>query len=279
MDRPNRKARAVVALVSSSLLVAAVAVFSTIGAASTNTPAQIQYAPQNYAAPVVTGEAREGATLTTTNGSWNTDSPTTYSYKWQRCEAPATPTGCADIPGATANTYVLTAADVGKRIRSLVTATNASGSGAAASNVTAVVASSGPAGQIRLPSGQISIPASSVTPPARLVVENIQFSQMPIRSRDPLQARFRIRDTRGFVVRDALVYVTAIPFGRIVQPAEVRSDQEGWATVTIQPTRLLPLRNGFLLTMFVRARKEGDNVLAGVSSRRLISVRTARPTA
>jgi hypothetical protein len=57
----------------------------------------------------------------------------------------------------------------------------------------------------------------------------------------------------------------------------VKTDQAGWATMTITPTRLLPLANGYLLTMFVRARKTGDNILAGVSTRRLISVRTARP--
>ena len=277
MQRPNPRSRALVATLSTLVLVAAVAVFSTMGAASTSSPAAIQYAPQNTSPPVVSGQARQGSTLTTTNGTWTSDSATTYSYRWQRCEAPATPTGCADIPGATANTYVLTAADVGKRIRSIVTATNASGSSAAASNLTAVVESSGPAGQIRLSNGQISIPASSVSPPERLVVEAIQFSESPIRTRNALQARFRIKDTRGFVVRDALVYVTAIPFGRIIQPGEVRTDTNGWATITIQPTRLLPLRNGYLLTMFVRARKEGDSVLAGVSSRRLISVRTANP--
>ena len=92
-----------------------------------------------------------------------------------------------------------------------------------------------------------------------------------------MQARFRVKDTRGFVVRDALVYANAIPFGRIIQPGEVRTDQEGWATMSITPTRLLPLRNGYLLTMFVRARKSGDDLLAGVSTRRLVSVRTARP--
>lgn len=278
MQRPNRRSRAFVATVSSLALVAAVAVFSAIGAASTSSPARAQYAPQNTAPPTVSGQARQGSTLTTTNGTWNSDTAIAYSYRWQRCEAPSTPTACSDIPGATAKTYVVQGADVGKRLRSIVTATNASGASAAASNLTSVVEASGPAGQIRLSNGKISIPASSVTPPERLIVQGIQFAQSPIRSRNPQQARFRIEDTRGFVVRDALVYLTAIPFGRIVQPAEVRTNTEGWATITIQPTRLLPLQNGYLLTMFVRARKEGDNLLAGVSTRRLISVRTARPT-
>ena len=276
MQRPNRRSRALVASVATLVFVGIVTVFSTLGFAS---PAQVQYAPQNTAAPAVSGEARDGATLTTSNGNWQSDSTVTFTYKWQRCESNATPTGCVDISGATAQTYRVQSADVGKRLRSVVTARNASGSTSANSGLTSVVAASGPAGQIRLPSGLISIPASSVTPPARLVVQRIEFSQMPLRSRNPFQARFRIFDTRGFVVRDALVYVTAVPFARIQQPPEVRTDQEGWATLTIQPTRLLPLQNGYLLTMFVRARKQGDDVLAGVSSRRLISVRTARPQA
>ena len=117
-----------------------------------------------------------------------------------------------------------------------------------------------------------------MTLPARLVVNDIQFAPSPIRSRNPFQARFRVLDTRGFVVRDAIVFASAIPFARIVQPPEVRTGSDGWATMQIQPTRLLPLRNGYLLTMFARARKDGDDLLAGVSSRRLISVRTANPT-
>jgi hypothetical protein len=135
-----------------------------------------------------------------------------------------------------------------------VRARNNDGSSVATSASTAAVETAGPAGQIRLSNGQISIPASSVTLPARLVVSEIQFSPSPIRSRTPFHARFRVLDTRGYVVRDAIVYASALPFAPIVQPPEVRTDSNGWAAMTIQPTRLLPLRNGYLLTMFARAR-------------------------
>lgn len=274
MQRPTRRSRMSVATIAMLGLAAVIAVFTTIGFAS---PAAVQYAPQSTAAPAVSGDARVGSTMTTTNGSWTSSAGSvTYTYEWQRCNSAGA--NCARIGGATKQTYVVATADVGNRLRSVVTARNNDGSSAMPSPPTAVVETAGPAGQIRLSNGQISIPASSVTLPARLVVNDIQVSPNPIRSRNPVQARFRVLDTRGFVVRDAIVYVSAIPFGRIVQPAEVRTDSNGWATMTIQPTRLLPLRNGYLLTMFTRARKDGDDILAGVSSRRLISVRTANPS-
>lgn len=278
MQRPTRKSRAGVAALATLVLTATVAVFTTIGYGAS---AAIQYAPTNTAAPTVSGEAREGSTLTTTNGTWTSDSALAYSYRWQRCDSAGA--ACVDIAGATSQSYVVVTADVGKRLRSIVTASNSSGASSANSAPTAVVvaknSTTSPTGAIRLSNGLTSVPASAVVSPDRLVVDKVEFSQSPIRSRNPLQARFRVVDTRGFVVRDALVYATAIPFGRIVQPAETKTDQEGWATITIQPTRLLPLRNGFLLTMFVRARKEGDDPLAGISTRRLISVRTANPAA
>ena len=274
MQRPTRRSRTLVASLATLILVTTIAVFSTMGSA-TPTAAQQQYGPTNTAPPVLTGEARQGQRLTTSNGSWTSSTPITYAYGWQRCEANGT--GCVDIAGATTNAYVVQAADVGKRLRSRVTATNTSGSSTAFSALTGNVAGPGTPGQITLPGGVISVPASSVSLPNRLVISELQYSESPIRSRNPLQMRVRIKDTRNFVVRDALVYTTAIPFGRMTQPGEVRTNQEGWATITITPTALLPLRNGFLLTQFVRARKEGEDILAGVSTRRLVSVRTARP--
>jgi hypothetical protein len=96
-------------------------------------------APTNSTLPSVTGTAIEGQTLTTDNGSW-TGSPTSYAYQWRRCDSAGA--NCSDISGATGSSYTLVTADVGSKLRAVVTATNAGGSTAATSNATAVVLSS-----------------------------------------------------------------------------------------------------------------------------------------
>jgi hypothetical protein len=93
-------------------------------------------APQNTAAPTISGQARVGSTLTADNGTWS-NAPTSFSYQWQRCNADST--GCTNISGATQKTYTLTSADVDKRVRVVVTATNADGSSSANSATSAIV--------------------------------------------------------------------------------------------------------------------------------------------
>ena len=83
-------------------------------------------APVIATPPVISGEARVGSTLTTTTGTWTSSAPLTYSYQWQRCDASGA--DCVNIDGATSSSYVATAADEGKVLRVVVTATNSGGS-------------------------------------------------------------------------------------------------------------------------------------------------------
>jgi hypothetical protein len=78
-------------------------------------------------------------------------------------------------------------------------------------------------------------------------------------------------------VRDAIVLVTGVPLGWITQPQEVTTNVDGFATIQLQPTTRLRLVRGGSMVMFVRARKQGDDLLAGISTRRLVRVRTAQP--
>lgn len=88
--------------------------------------------PVNTVAPVVSGTAVEGQTLTTTNGTWtSTPAITGYTYQWQR--------NTSNILSATSSTYVLVNADVGNTVRCVVTATNPLGSASANSNSTGTV--------------------------------------------------------------------------------------------------------------------------------------------
>lgn len=92
--------------------------------------------PESTSPPTVSGTTTERWTLTATTGTWAND-PTSYAYQWRRCDAAGA--SCADIGGATAPSYVLTGADVGKTVRVSVTATNAYGSTSASSAPTAAV--------------------------------------------------------------------------------------------------------------------------------------------
>jgi hypothetical protein len=106
----------------------------------TNTTYAIYWLPTagNTSRPVVSGTAAVNHTLTTTMGGWS-GSPSSFAVQWQRCSSSGT--SCADIAGATANTYNLTAADGGMTVRSTVRATNVNGqSQPAPSAVTSVIA-------------------------------------------------------------------------------------------------------------------------------------------
>ena len=100
---------------------------------------------------------------------------------------------------------------------------------------------------------------------SQLVISGVEFVPSVIRSRDPYTGRFRVTDTRGYVVRDAIVLVTGVPLGWIQAPQEVRTNVDGLATaIQIQPTRLLRLVRSGSMVKFIRARKEGDSLLAGI---------------
>jgi hypothetical protein len=95
-----------------------------------------ELAPKTVSAPTVSGTAQQGQTLTAAPGTW-TATDATFAYQWQRCDTAGA--NCADVPGATAQTYTVTAPDVGTTLHVVVTATNRFGAAPAASVQTAVV--------------------------------------------------------------------------------------------------------------------------------------------
>jgi hypothetical protein len=92
--------------------------------------------PSNTVKPTVTGTPVVGEQLTVSNGSWS-PAATSFNRQWQRCGSDGN--GCLNIGGATGRTYGVRSADVGHRLRALVTAHNSSGTATAVSNTTAVV--------------------------------------------------------------------------------------------------------------------------------------------
>jgi serine protease len=101
-------------------------------------------APTSTGGPTISGNATQGQTLAERHGSW-TGNPTSYSYQWADCDSNGQ--NCSPIPGATAQTYTLTASDVGNTIVVEETASNSSGNSAPAlSSPTPVVTASGSGG-------------------------------------------------------------------------------------------------------------------------------------
>jgi hypothetical protein len=230
-------------------------------------------APSNTSPPTITGTAQEGQTLVGQRGQWS-DSPTNYDDFWVRCGKNGG--SCANISGAhDRNGYLLKKADVGSTIRFKVQARNADGSTFASSVPTAViVATAGPAPPVTsgCPKKGGSISIASVTPPARLTIDQTQISPSTITyGTRSVTARFHVAACSGSV-EGALVYVTAVPFGQLAIPNEQATGSDGWATVQLSALAGYPVsKKQQLLVMFVRARKSGEDMLGGISTRRLVS--------
>lgn len=86
------------------------------------------FVPRPVGAPTISGNLVEGATLTSTNGVW-ADGPTAFAFEWLRCEENLLgDLTCTGIPGETSASYKLVHADVGMKMRVVVTASNSAGS-------------------------------------------------------------------------------------------------------------------------------------------------------
>lgn len=105
------------------VITAIVVAVASVASASAATTA---VAPVNGCAPALDGTLVVGKTMTASNGCWG-NSPTSFTYKWLRCNN-QTATTCAAISDATSKTYTLADADVGRSLVVLVTATNSAGS-------------------------------------------------------------------------------------------------------------------------------------------------------
>ncbi|HWD14331.1 MAG TPA: hypothetical protein VG519_13355 [Pseudochrobactrum sp.] len=94
-------------------------------------PEPVDTAPVNAVLPAITGTPQVGASLTVSNGTWTGAPAPTYTWQWKA--------DAANINGATAASYVLTEAELGKVITCVVTGTNSAGNANATSAATAAV--------------------------------------------------------------------------------------------------------------------------------------------
>jgi hypothetical protein len=221
-------------------------------------------APANTLPPAISGTFKEGYTLSIASGKWSGSPEPTFTYQWQRCDA--TGGGCADLSGASTTAYKSIAADVGNTLRVKVMATNSHGATLATTTETPLVTPAAAGGGKAISVTQVSLPN-------RLVIDNLSFSTNPLRSRNAFVARFHVSDTRGFGIQGALVFALGLPYSYTGKALEATTNSTGWASITMSPSVRMPLHRGGALVIFVRARKSGDNPLAGVSTRRLVQVR------
>lgn len=247
---------------------------SAASAATARVAATAATGPVNTAPPTITGDASAGGTLTASPGTWNGVAPITFKYQWLICGNDGN--ACHDISGATTQSYQPTKADAGNTIRVKVTATDSSGSTDTTTVPTALITTTSTAGCPKLAAGQQSVSVNDVASPARLQIAQFRMTSGTVitRGMTSFDVVFRVSDTCGQPVSGALVYVTGVPFNQITTPAEAPTDAAGNVTLHFNRKIGFPASTKqTLLVLFARARKSGEPSLAGISTRRLVSLR------
>ena len=239
--------------------------------ATSNPTAVIQPAqsvrPVNTTLPSISGTPTVGSRLVANRGTWAGEQPITYAFQWQRCAANGA--NCGDIAGAGDTEYAVSNADLGRSLRVRVTARNDGGSRSAVSNPTAEVRST----TTPPPPGGNSVAVGDLRAAGdRLVVSQVRFSPNPVTSRvTPITVRIRVTDTKGRLVRGALVFIRSVP-RRTTGGDRQPSGADGWVTYQLAPLSHFPAVNGNV-QFFVKAYRTGDPPLAGIAGYRLVQVR------
>ena len=183
--------------------------------------------------------------------------------------------GCANIAEATDNTYKLQAADGGNTVRVVVTAKNSDGSDSATSVPTAAVAAA-PVANNGCPTNKSlkTAPIAEIAPPARLQIEAFDVLSGPVNERSTtFTLKVRVGSTCSVDIKGASVYVTAVPYNQFSIPEEELTGDDGTAKLVFQRDANFPASSQQQqLTLFIRVTKPGEDILAGVSTRRLVAI-------
>jgi hypothetical protein len=229
--------------------------------------------PVSTSPPTISGTPAVGQTLTANQGTWSGSQPISYGVQWRRCDKIGG--SCSSIGGATGRTYALKSVDLGNTLRIAVTARNAAGTTSATSVPTAVItAGLPPPAATGCPTGSGLIQVADLTSPARLLIDQQQSNPSAVtRGTQQLIVRYHVTACGGRPVQGALVYSTAVPFNQFTVPAEQPTNRDGFAELDFRVLSSFPLspKQG-LLVMFARARKPGENLLGGISTRRRFSI-------
>jgi hypothetical protein len=243
-------------------------------AASNATAVVVEKAgPPNTAPPTISGTTTVGSTLTANPGTW-TGSSITFTYQWRQCDSSGS--NCNPISGATGTTYVIASGDVGHTLKVAVTATDATGPNTVASSATSVVTAAPTAPVTGCPNDKSTAPinVSEVSQPARLLIDKQESRPSVITRRtSTIVLRFHVSACSGRSIVGALVYQTATPYQQF-SISEQPTGSDGWATLTLHRLSRFPASSSQrLLVVFVRARKPSEDLLGGISTRRLVSFR------
>lgn len=248
--------------------------------AATSIVSTVDGIPASSGPPTISGSALVGSTLTGTTGTWVGDTPITYSYSWLKCDSEGN--ACSAISGANKSKYVIAKGLAGKTVRLRVVAKNARGKHDAFSTATDVVQDTGgggggggdQSGIINLPNGEKSVEAKDVPKEQRLVVDQVQFKPNPVTSRNTtITVRIKVKDTRGYVVRNATVFIRSTP--KVTSGGDHSpTATDGWVQYSIVPEADLPIKTGYSVQFFVKAYRAGDPTLGGIYGSRLVQVAT-----
>jgi hypothetical protein len=141
--------------------------------------------------------------------------------------------------------------------------------------VTAAAAPPPPQPSNGCPPGGNPDQVDKITAPASLILDALTSDPSVVTAGvGTLVVRFHVTSTCGGPVQGALVYATATPFNQFSIPPEVPTGADGWAELRFQRLSGFPVSpKQQLIAMFVRARKPGESLLAGIAARRLVSLR------
>ena len=183
--------------------------------------------PVNTVAPKISGTAQQGQKLTVTKGTWTDATAVTVTDHWERC----TGATCTAIAGATAASYTLVAADVGKTIEVAETGKATDGSTIVDSAPTAVVtAKGGPTSQ----SPPMIAGAAQVG--SVLTLTQGTWTPAPTKITDQWQRCNAQGAACANVAGSSSFTVTAADVGFTLRVAETATDAGGSSTADSAPT-------------------------------------------